>query len=79
MICKAINHLLAEMLAIGMMAFNSSAQVNASAYIEPVRCQKGATCACKPLESQMRLKYWNCRWDELAFVGPVTTLVATVP
>jgi hypothetical protein len=71
---KTINHLFLESFAVGVVAFYSPSQVNARAYVEPVRCQQSAPCVCKPLESQAWMKYWDCKWDARALIGPAITL-----
>lgn len=68
----AVNHLIVEALAVGMVTFNSPSPVNANAYIEPVHCQRDVACVCKRLDRQLQLRYWICQWDQHARGQPVT-------
>ena len=74
MISKAFNHLFVESLAIGVVAFYSPSQVNARAYVEPVRCEQGVPCVCKPPESRIWMKKWLCQWEVQTLIGPAMSL-----
>lgn len=58
---RAMNCWFVALLAVSVIAISPSAHVHARRIIEPVRCQQGKPCPCKPPQRQPAPKYWICR------------------